>query len=110
MELSRRKWPTLEVGPLERWRKRDIVEAYLKRSVVGRNIGESQVNDGRRIDTKEAGSVVFLTGLDLLSDDTIGIADGVAAGSAQSGGHRLRNWGTPGLALFPSMVEGILSR
>ncbi|CAM9446758.1 unnamed protein product, partial [Ectocarpus sp. 12 AP-2014] len=35
MELSRRKWPTLELGPLQTWRKRDIVEAFLRRSLSG---------------------------------------------------------------------------
>lgn len=114
MELSRRKWPTLEVGPLETWRKRDIVEAFLKRSLAWRRAGappSPRVNEGRDAETQPHGSVTFLTGVDFVDDGSIGFAGetgGVSSTQAADGGFKTCR--APGLALFPSMIESILSR
>ncbi|CAM9111400.1 unnamed protein product, partial [Laminaria digitata] len=111
MELSRRKWPTLDIGPLETWRKRDILEAFLKRSLSGRSTGEPPPpleNDGSNPQTQQQqqqqqqqGSGTFLTGVDVTDDRGITFA-------ADSDTGRVGLGGDGGLVLFPSMVESIL--
>lgn len=112
MELSRRKWPRLEVGPLETWRKRDIVEAFLKRSLVGRNTGQrySAEND-RGVEMQQQRPMTFLTGVDVVDDGGIGVGDASfsATGDMQADG-RPGVCGRQGLVLFQSMIESILSR
>lgn len=110
MELSRRKWPTLDIGPLETWRKRDILEAFLKRSLAGRSTGEPPPpleNDGSNPQTQQQqqqqGSGTFLTGVDVTDDRGITLA-------ADSDAGRVGLGGDGGLVLFPSMVESILLR
>lgn len=117
MELSRRKWPTLDIGPLETWRKRDILEAFLKLSLARRNTGEPPplANDPLPLanggsDTqmqqtqKGQESSTFLTGVDVTDDrGTTFAADDSNAGRVGLGGGG-------GLVLFPSMIESILLR
>lgn len=107
MELSRRKWPTLDIGPLETWRKRDIVEAFLKRSLVGRSTGEltSLANESsgtQRQQQQQQGSAAFLTGVDVTDDRGISFSADSDAGRA--------SLAVGGLVLFPSMIESILLR
>lgn len=111
MELTRRKWPTLEVGPLDTWRKRDIVEAFLKRS-LGRRNGEPAppVDDGEFPQVWQNTSATFLTGVDLVNDGGIGFAADATACAGQAGSGGTRRCPPVGLVLFPSMVESILSR
>lgn len=92
MELSRRKWPTLELGPLQNWRKRDIVEAFLRRSLLGHRTHTEDHQDPRG--TRRGSAVTFLTGVETL--------DGGDEPTAQGS--------PPGLVLFPSMIESILSK
>lgn len=93
MELSRRKWPTLELGPLQNWRKRDIVEAFLKRSLTRRRLsaGDRQDARGKRLPGSAA---TFITGMDTMGGDDEPTAQDTS----------------PGLVLFPSMIEKILSK
>lgn len=116
MELQRRKWPTLEVGPLETWRKRDIIEAFLKRSLAGAGAGDPpSANSGRDIETQQE-SLTFLTDVDIVDGGTTGglwseitgVASDAGSNATAGGGFRMRS--APGLILFPSMVESILSR
>lgn len=106
MELSRRKWPTLDIGPLETWRKRDILEAFLKRSLAGRSTGEPPTleNDGSdtQMQQERRKSATFLTGVDVTNDRGITFA-------ADSDASTVR-LGSGGLVLFPSMIESILLR
>lgn len=123
MELCRRKWPTLELGPLQTWRKRDILEEFLRRSLAGRSAAESAPTPadctGSGLSTKQHGeAATFLTGVEMMADGTLGLtADSVGGivsadgggGGGGGGGHRRR--GAPlGLVLYPSMIESILSR
>lgn len=109
MELSRRKWPTLDIGPLETWRKRDILEAFLKLSLARRSTGEPPplANDGSgaQIQQQQKGqeSATFLTGVDVTEDrgTTFATEDSNAGRVGLGGG---------GLVLFPSMIESILLR
>ena len=108
MELSRRKWPTLELGPLQTWRKRDIVEAFLRRSLTGWSTGEEFPLRGKKErqgvrQTRLQGST-FLTGVDAMDDIA---ASGVRA---DDGDERTATSSPPGLVLFPSMIESILSK
>lgn len=116
MELQRRKWPTLEVGPLETWRKRDIIEAFLKRSLAGASDGSlPAANGGRDVETQQ-GSLTFLTDVDLVDGGTTGglwseitgVASDTGTNATVGGGFKRRS--EPGLVLFPSMIESILSR
>lgn len=107
MELSRRKWPTLEVGPLQTWRKRDIVEAFLKRSFTGRTIGEpsplraAEYNQDAAQTQSQGSSATFITGVDVMEDGaSVAVNVGDDLGQRNS---------APGLVLFPSMIESILS-
>ncbi|CAM9102993.1 unnamed protein product, partial [Hapterophycus canaliculatus] len=121
MELCRRKWPTLELGPLQTWRKRDILEEFLRRSLAGGSTGEptsaTASRNGSGLSTQQHGApATFLTGVEMMADGTIGLAaDTVASGVSLdgcggSGGGGHRNTGAPpGLVLFPSMIESILS-
>lgn len=105
MELSRRKWPTLDIGPLETWRKRDILEAFLRRSFIGGSTGEPPplVNEGSGTQSQQQpGSATFLTGVDVADDRGISFATDSDAGRARLG--------VGGLVLFPSMVNSILLR
>lgn len=120
MELQRRKWPTLEVGPLEEWRKRDIVQAFLKRSLMGRCAEAlapptNNASDGPSIDMPQC-ATTFLTGMDF-QERALGSVSSVTDGSRTGGGSvatvpegKFRLWGEPGLVLFPSMIERIVSR
>lgn len=116
MELQRRKWPTLEVGPLETWRKRDIIESFLKRSLAGASAGEPPATtDDRDVETQQ-GSVTFLTDVDIVDggrtgglwSEITGVASDMGSNATMGGGLNMR--GAPGLVLFPSMIESILSR
>lgn len=128
MELQRRKWPTLEVGPLEAWRKRDIVEAFLKRSLAGRRRSGGQPpldswnKDGKASETAGQESKTFLTGVDFflaeegmagcsssLSDDA-GAGEAGITGEMGPAAERLAPRVEPRLVLFPSMIESIISR
>lgn len=120
MELQRRKWPTLEVGPLEEWRKRDIVQAFLKRSMTGRFTEEPLSPPNNTGDVAGIGiaqsSSTFLTGIDFL-EGAPGSSSFVTGGGPAGGGiggrvpgGTFRLWREPGLVLFPSMVERIVSR
>lgn len=111
MELSRRKWPTLDIGPLETWRKRDILEAFLNLSLARRSTGEPPplANDGsdtqiQQQQQQQQESATFLTGVDVTDDRSITFAADSDAGRVGLGG------GCGGLVLFPSMVESILLR
>lgn len=111
MELSRRKWPRLELGPLETWRKRDVVEAYLKRSLKRQTCPNGGLprptscdDRGAGADTKAYGLATFLTGVDFVDEKKIGIAETGSDPSKIPSGDR------PGLMLFPSMVQSIISR
>lgn len=123
MELQRRKWPTLEVGPLEVWRKRDIVEAFLKRSLAGQcspagpppsGIG----GGGRGTGILPTTSTTFLTAVDFASkegalEDPWSLNNGGGAaggGDGRTTGGKFSMWGETGLVLFPSMVESIVCR
>lgn len=119
MELSRRKWPTLELGPLQTWRKRDIVEAFLKRSLTGRATGEPPspftavgYNQDAVQTQPHGSSTTFITGVDVMDDGAIGLsADITAAGVSADIGDDSRERGSAlGLVLFPSMIESILSK
>lgn len=115
MELSRRKWPTLELGPLQTWRKRDIVEAFLRRSFSARSTGE-ELPPGSRKGCEGAGqtgsAATFLTGVDIPDDGTTGFSTGFAvSGVPLDGGDKLMEGGSPpGLVLFPSMIDSIVSK
>ena len=116
MELSRRKWPTLELGPLQTWRKRDIVEAFLRRSLTGWSKGE-EFPPTRKKALLGAGKAqlqgpTFLTGVDTMDDSSTGLSMGVAvsAVSANDGDEQTGSGSPPGLVLFPSMIESILSK
>ncbi|CAM9511324.1 unnamed protein product, partial [Ectocarpus sp. 13 AM-2016] len=113
MELSRRKWPTLEVGPLQTWRKRDIVEAFLRRSLSGTRTQASipsTANSDCRPKPPHASSKegIFLTGVDMKENGTIGLGTGTVTSNVTPGGSGERG-ASPGLVLFPSMIESILS-
>ncbi|CAM9179945.1 unnamed protein product [Ectocarpus fasciculatus] len=112
MELSRRKWPTLELGPLQTWRKRDIVEAFLRRSFSGRRTQESVPStansEGRTKTPHSSEEGIFLTGVDMTENGTIGLGTGTVTSSVTPGGSRKQD-SSPGLVLFPSMIESILS-
>lgn len=150
MELQRRKWPTLEVGPLEGWRKRDIVEAFLKRSLTGTSEPtESSALRPTNVNSATPGSSggdggataqiskTFLTGVDFVVDAGItgntmhlhsrgeaqcgdcggggGGGEGGEGGDADGGSGKIpggyfKICDKPGLVLFPSMVERIVSR
>lgn len=95
MELSRRRWPVLDVSPLQDWRKRDIVEAFSRRSIVGRRSSwgeEAPPSDATWGSKMMRRMPTFLTGMNFEED---------AASE-----YTLK----PGLVLFPSMVERILSK
>lgn len=116
MELSRRKWPTLELGPLQTWRKRDIVEAFLRRSLTGWSTGEEFPPEGRKAgqgagQTQLEGST-FLTGVDTMDDGATSLSMGVVASGvpADGGEERTERGSPPGLVLFPSMIENIISK
>ncbi|CBJ30460.1 conserved unknown protein [Ectocarpus siliculosus] len=113
MELSRRKWPTLELGPLQNWRKRDIVEAFLRRSLSGTRTQDSvpsTANSDCRPKPPHASSEegIFLTGVDMKENGTIGLGTGTVTSSVTPGGSG-EPGSSPGLVLFPSMIESILS-
>lgn len=116
MELSRRKWPTLELGPLQTWRKRDIVEGFLTRSLTGWSAGEEFPPRGRK-DCQGAGQThlqgsTFLTGVDTIDDGTTGLSAGNPAGgvAADDVDEQVERGSRLGLVLFPSMIESILSK
>lgn len=118
MELSRRKWPTLELGSLQTWRKRDIVEAFLRRSLTGWSTGEEFPPRGRKScqgagqAQPQGSTATFLTGVDITDDGTTGLSMGIAASGvpADDGDERIEHGSPPGLVLFPSMIENILSK
>lgn len=118
MELSRRKWSTLELGPLQTWRKRDIVEAFLKRSLAGRITGEpsslmaAEYHQGAGKTQRQGSPTTFLTGLEAMNDGAIGLATDTAASglSADVGDDSRQRGSAPGFVLFPSMIESILSK
>lgn len=113
MELSRRKWPTLELGPLQTWRKRDIVEAFLRRSLSGTRTQESVPStansEGRKKTQHRSEDGIFLTGVDMTENGTVGLGTGTVTSSVTPGGSREQG-SPPGLVLFPSMIESILSK
>lgn len=119
MELSRRKWPTLEVGPLQTWRKRDIVEAFLKRSLEKRSTGEAspltaaEYNQDAGQTQPRGSSTTFITGVDVMDNATVSVSAETAATGVPADvgdGSRQRGSSPTGLVLFPSMIESILSK
>lgn len=83
----------MELGPLQNWRKRDIVEAFLKRSLTRRSLGAGDHQDARG-PRRPGSAVTFLTGVDTMDGDDEPTTQG----------------SSPGLVLFPSMIEKILSK
>lgn len=119
MELQRRKWPMLEVGPLEPWRKLDIVEEFLRRSLRGRRSAQVVLSRDGQSSTIRDDSATFLTGVDLFADETLLAAknDDISEGNAEaaSSENKVSRGTFPGstergLVLFPSMIERIVSR
>lgn len=120
LELQRRKWPTLEVGPLATWRKRDIVEAFLRRSLTrGRRSQTPASEEDRDAAAGGNSSRTFLTGIDACADEASTLPGSGALESEDREGidwSREGSWlgyksmGRRQLVLFPSMIEKIVKR
>lgn len=92
------------------------MEAFLRRSLTGWGTGEDFPPRGEKGrpgagQTHLQGST-FLTGVDTMDDGTNGLAMGVAASGvpADDGDEQTESFSPPGLVLFPSMIETILSK
>lgn len=112
MELQRRKWPTLEVGPLETWRKSDIIEAFLKRSLRARPTVQRVLQSGSRAPASVNDSSTFLTGLESVVEDgpTGNERDTLGKEGIEMAENAFKPSVGSRLVLFPSMIQAITSR
>ncbi|CAM9980264.1 unnamed protein product, partial [Discosporangium mesarthrocarpum] len=95
-ELHCRKWSTLEVGQLENWRKRDILEAFLLESALSGPKGGRGWVGGKGVEEEENGQTRLSPGE---------VTTAQPPGEEGSGDAR----GFDGLMLLPSMVDDIVA-